>query len=171
MATDNTGTANSPYNAVSIETISGEIQAAPLNTSLGNLDTAVESHTHPLDSNVGFDSMKSSFRPVDTGDSTNRWRLVSGRVSITPTYGDAGKGSLALFVSGMDQGDPGFSTAAESVRAWATGASADMSYEKFLVTAYAVPTAGIQIFIYPVAATFSGGRTFEIDFIAYGKVA
>ena len=107
MATDNTGTANSPYNAVSIETISGEIQAAPLNTSLGNLDTAVESHTHPLDSNVGWDAMKSSFRPVDTGDSSDRWRLVSGTKPVTLASG-LGNATIT-FATDADQGDPSFS--------------------------------------------------------------
>ena len=91
------------------ETISGEISAAPHNTNVGNLKTALQSHTHGLDNKVGWDSMKSDFRPPDTGDSTNRWRVVSGTKTVALT---SGSGTATItFATDADQGDPAFTSA------------------------------------------------------------
>ena len=167
MSTDNTGTANSPYNAVTIETISGEIQAGPHNTNYGNLDTAIESHTHPLDGLVGLDSMKSSYRPPDTGDSTNHWRLVSGTKTVTVSYG-AGTAQIT-FATDADQGDPSFTTAPRTVITvlYAGGTFPDAM---LVAGSGSVPSTTTAIAnVYDAVGTYSGSAV--VHWIAYGKVA
>lgn len=166
MATDNTGTANSPYDAVVTETIGGEIQAAPLNTGIGNLETAVESHTHPLDSSVGWDSMKSSFRPPDTGDSTNRWRLVSGADDITISGGSNDSNGSVLFATDATQGNPAFTTMPDITACIYTSSE---------VYGYVVQLTGVTStsFNYDVFEMNGGthGGSLSVRWYAYGKVA
>ena len=109
MATSKTSTASAPYNNVVVETVSGEIKAGPHNTNSANLKTAVQSHVHELEGKNGFDSMAADFRPPDTGDSTNRWRMVGGAVSLQFSGGTAS--ALITFATDSDQGDPSFTTA------------------------------------------------------------
>lgn len=161
MATDNTGTTNSPYDAVTIETIAGEIQAAPLNTSIGNLDTAVQSHSHPLDSTVGWDSMKSSFRPPDTGDSTNRWRLVSGEKTVTISASTQGWVDVT-FATDSDQGDPSFIIAP---RVTASGDSTNKN-----ISTHNHSTTSVRLNAKYLDGASATGDV-DVHWMAYGKVA
>lgn len=162
MATDNTGTTNSPYDAITIETIAGEIQAAPLNTSLGNLDTAVQSHAHPLDGAVGWDSLKADLAVIDGVDQSNRWAMVCGTKNITTT---GGYGTVTItFASDADQGDPSFTTAPRVV---ATVFSSSGKYNLRISVASTTATT--------VQANEldggSGATTLGCYWMAYGKVA
>lgn len=158
MATDNTGTANSPYDSITVETIAGEIQAGPHNTNVGNLKTAGQSHAHPLDAQVGRDSMKSNFRPPDTGDSTNKWRMVCGTSSITIS---AGSGvAVVTFATDADQGDPAFSVAPIVVAAVGPNLMGGVD---------GISTTGCVVHAYK--ASGAGGGTTTAQWIAYGKIA
>jgi len=164
MATDRTLGPASPNNAITTETVSGEIQAGPLNTNFGNLEIAVETHLHGLNAQVGWDSMKSNFRPPDTGDSSNRWRMVCGKETIVIAGGQNSKAATITFASDADQGDPSFSAAPRVV---ATIYGASVGYA--IVTDIASSSTA-TITIYELNGGTTGG-TVQVHWMAYGKVA
>ena len=164
MATDQTGTARSPYDDVTTETLSGEIKAGPHNTSLANLEIAIEAHRHNLNGTVGWDSMKSNFRPPDTGDSSNRWRMVCGTETITYAAGSITVGGTITFATDADQGDPSFTTAPRlliTIQSVTAGAAVLP-----LVSSLSTTSAGINL---DYLETATG--TVIVHWIAYGKVA
>jgi len=166
MATDRTLGPASPNNAITTETVSGEIQAGPLNTNFGNLEIAVETHLHGLNAQVGWDSMKSNFRPPDTGDSSNRWRMVCAATSYTVVGGGGSK--VITFATDADQGDPSFTTA-PCVTVTIEGVAADIGWIANLGNG-TVTTSGFQV---DIVEDDGGTHTeaVEIHWIAYGKVA
>lgn len=161
-----TGTAKSPYNSVTTETISGEIAAAPHNTNVSNLKSAVEGHVHDLTAGCVDDDELANlrWRSVDASD---KWVMVSGTKSVTMTNG-AGEAALS-FAADAEQGDPSFSATPQIV----------------IVGEY--PSAGISQFTHPsvinvrapsptattiVATQLDGGSdsgTLTVHWIAVGK--
>jgi len=163
MATDRTGAAAAPYNNVATETVSGEIRAAPLNTTAANLKMAAQSHMHELNGKVGWDSMKADFQPPDTGDSSNRWRMVCGEGSVT-FAGTAIGTATVTFATDADQGDPSFSVAPR-----VTAVVTNRYYHLYLANDDTTTTT-FKMYM----ATLSGGvatATIDFEWIAYGKVA
>ena len=160
MATTQTGATKSPYNNIATETLSGEIQAGPHNTNAANLKIAVQSHIHSLDNTVGRESMKSNFRPPDTGDASNRWRMVCGTSDIDVIGGTGDE--TVTFATDADQGDPSFTTAP---RVTAIGIQHDY------ILSLASPTTTTVIISAQEANGGTATRTLSIHWIAYGKVA
>ena len=166
MATTNTGSANSPYNNVVVETVSGEIKAGPHNTNSANLKIAVQAHTHSLDSMVGWISLRSAFRPPDTGDSTNRWRWVCGTATGSVT---SGSGTVQItFATDADQGDPAFTTAPRVTAIVSASAGGfDAVVTRF---ASAITTTAAYFLLSELNGGTSTGSV-TIHWMAYGKIA
>jgi len=120
----------------------------------------VETHLHGLNAQVGWDSMKSNFRPPDTGDASNRWRMVCGGKSYSIS---GGNGSVVVtFASDADQGDPSFTTAPR-----VTVTSVQYNYIPAVVVA---TTTTVEIDVEePNGGTTN--RDVDVHWIAYGKVA
>ena len=166
MATDQTRVARSPYDNIATEVISGQITAEPHNTNRANLKIAVQGHVHGLNTMVGWDSMKADFRPVDTGDETNRWRMVSGLKTIAATSG-AGSATVT-FATDSDQGDPEFTDSPRFV-ATACGGSGVGEWMCDYPYSGPLPTL-IGIVVHQLNGGTSSGNV-NVFWIAYGKVA
>lgn len=166
MALDRTGPASAPYNNIETETVAGEIKAGPLNTNVANLKMAGQTHMHELNGKVGWDSMKSDFRPPDTGDSTSRWRTVSGVITIAGSSG-SGSGTIT-FATDSDQGDPSFTTAPRLVVTACAGSGSGEWMADYPYSGPATTNVTIQV------NQLNGGTntgSVKVYWIAYGKVA
>jgi len=174
MATTKTGTAiDASGNAIDVTVTSltnGTLaDASDVMATLNDLETDVEGHSHSLDTAVGYDSMLASYRPPDTGDSTDRWRLVSGMLPVTISNGsNTSSVQTVTFATDSDQGDPSFT---EAPRVTLTVRD-PQSYEGFHVQLAALLGDGTLFTFY--AFELDGGTqgsTIYVQWMAYGKVA
>lgn len=149
-----------PSTTVSLETISGQITAAPHNTNYGAIETAFEAHTHDLVA-----------ERVKSIHATKKYALVSGTKTVTLSSG--GAEATITFATDADQGDPSFTvrprfTATASQRTVGTG-----------VGSYAVSisepgttnpsTTACVIYVESVGGTEAGDV--YVNWLAYGEVA
>ena len=112
MATTKTGTAiDASGNAINISVTSltnGSLaDANDVMATLNDIETDVEGHSHSLDGAVGWDSLLASFRPPDTGDSSNRYRILTGFKTGTVLSGGTAQATIT-FASDADQGSLNF---------------------------------------------------------------
>jgi hypothetical protein len=166
LAISKTSTASPPYDNVVVETLAGEIRAGPHNTNAANLKTAAQSHVHELEGKIGFDSLQADFRPPDTGDSTNRWRLVCGVKAGSITNGEGG--ATVTFATDADQGDPSFTTAP---RTTATVTTVGGGVGSVVVrTMNPITTTAVSFGLTELNGATNSG-TVNIHWMAYGKIA
>lgn len=172
MATTKTGTAIDASGSsidVTVTALSnGSLaDANDVMATLNDIETDLEGHMHSLDLKVGYDSMIASYRPPDTGDSSDRWRMVCGSKSVTIVDGqNKSPNVLVYFDDESDQGDPSFTTAPRVVLT-ATDAQSHYGY---CVQTDAVATTGFSFYVFELDGG-SHGEALDIHWTAYGKVA
>jgi hypothetical protein len=152
-----------PSVTTSVETIAGQITAAPHNTNYGDLSTKFNAHTHDLASDCVGDTELDAQR-VRSVHATKKYALVSGRKSFTAS--GTSDSVTITFATDADQGDPGF-TANPRFVAYVIAVTGVGGY----AYAYALePYTTDEIHVSVIWASAESGPAF-IDWFAYGEVA
>ena len=156
-----------PSTSIAVETISGQITAAPHNTNYGEIATDFNAHTHDIVAGAVTDTELDAHR-VRSIHASNNYALVSGVKNGTFGALDTYVAVTITFATDASQGDPVF-TVAPVVTVALEDVSDGVTIATARVTIAPPSTTAVVATVHASAAP--GGGTFNVYWMAYGRTA